>query len=747
MVERIAQYRITRKLGEGGMGVVYAAHDERLDRPVAIKMLRAGTTDDSARERLWREARSAAAVTHPNMCQLYEVGETQGELYIAMELLEGESLAERIARGPLPLGEATPIALAMLDALESLHRRGIVHRDLKPSNVFLAVHGVKLLDFGVARAMAPAMTENTELTLPGVIVGTPHYVAPERLIEQPADVRGDLFAVGAVLYEMLSGRKAFPGRNVIEIFHAIVHQEPPPLGGSPAAMRVDRVLRRALAKNPQRRQASAEAMAGELRDALEHAGVPDAAERAEALRRMIVLPFRVLKPDPETDFLAFSLPDAITSSLSSLDSIVMRSSMNASRFHSDQQDVREIASQAEVDIVLVGTLMRAGDQLRVTAQLVEGANGSLIWSQTSQVRLGDLFQLQDSLTRRIVDSVAVPLSAHDETALRRDVPADQRAYELYLRANELSVHSSEWMGARDLYVECLERDPDFAPAWARLGRVYRVIAQYGGEQADANYEKAQDAFRRALELNPDLPTAHYLYTGLEIDLGRVEQAMVRLLRRASAHPTDAELYAGLVQSCRYCGLLDASIAAHEQAARLDPGVRTSVNHAYLMRGDYQRSIETNVEDAKHIDAIAYQLWGRPDEAVALLLEMEKRKLPRFHRTFVESLRLLIQDRTAEAREALDWMSQNFTVRDPCGIFYFARLLARAGESDRAIAMIERSVGGGFTCRQFMMRDPWLESIRSDERFVALVRRAETREQEARAAFVQAGGGMLLHVTS
>lgn len=745
MDERIAQYRITKKLGEGGMGVVYAAHDERLDRPVAIKMLRAGSVDDVARERLWREARSAAAVNHPNMVQLYEVGETHGELYIAMELLEGESLEERIARGPLPLPDATRIALGMLDALDSLHRRGIVHRDLKPSNVFLTAHGAKLLDFGVARSIAQSVSGGTDLTGPGVIVGTPYYVAPERLADQPSDARADLFAVGAVLYEMLSGTKAYPGKNLIEIFHAIVHQEPAPLGGSPAAARVDRVLRRALAKNPDRRYSSAAAMAADLRSALGDTGGLDSTVRAQPLRRMIVLPFRLLKADAEIDFLALSLPDAITSSLSSLDSIVMRSSMTAVRYQEEQEDIREIARRAEVDIVLVGTLLRSGDQVRITAQLVEGASGSIVWSQSSQVTLGDLFQLQDQITRRIVDSLSVPLSAHDETALRRDVPADQRAYELYLRANELSLRSAEWTGARDLYLECLERDPKFAPAWARLGRVYRMIAQYSLDRAETCYEKAEEAFERAFELNPDLPIAHYLYTTLELDLGRVDEAMVRLLRRAAAHPTDAELFAGLVQSCRYCGLLDASIAAYEHAVRLDPGVRTSVNHAYLMRGDYERAIETNVQEAKYIDAIAYDLAGRPEPAIALLLELEKHELPRFYRMFIESMRLLIEGRVAEARGALGWADQSLTVRDPCGIFYVARHLALAGERERALVMLERSLDGGFSCREFMARDPWLESIRTEPRFATLLERAEKREIESRRAFIAAGGGLLLNM--
>jgi TolB-like protein len=370
-------------------------------------------------------------------------------------------------------------------------------------------------------------------------------------------------------------------------------------------------------------------MASDLRTALLLADTSGAVTvRAQAMRRLIVLPFRILRPDADTDFLAFSLPDAITTSLSSLDSIVVRSSVTAARFRAEVQDLQEIAEKADVDIVLTGTLLRAGEQLRVATQLVETRTGSLVWSQTSQVPLGDIFQLQDALTRRIVEALAVPLSARDERALQRDVPANPRAYELYLRANQLGLQSSEWAVARDLYLECLELDPNFAPAWAQLGRIYRVLANYGSGPTDQNYELAQQAFRKAFELNPDLPVAHRMSTAVEIDLGQAQEAMVRLLGRATARPADAEMYSGLVQTCRYCGLLDAAIAAHEQAIRLDPSVRTSVNHAYMMAGDYQRSIETNVEDPPFVNALALDLWGHTDEAVAFLMELEQRDMPR-----------------------------------------------------------------------------------------------------------------------
>src|SRR5206468_3439279 len=220
---RIGHYAIARKLGAGGMGVVYEARDERLQRTVALKMMLGLERDDTARKRFWREARAAASVNHPNVCQIYDVGEESGNLFITMELLEGEPLTEHLARGPLSVDQAVPIAADMLAALSAIHARGIVHRDLKPSNVFVTRHGIKLLDFGLARPEVDHTLDSAvDLTGSGILLGTPRYMAPEQVTGQPVDARTDLFAAGAILFEMLAGRPAFAGRSVLEILNATV---------------------------------------------------------------------------------------------------------------------------------------------------------------------------------------------------------------------------------------------------------------------------------------------------------------------------------------------------------------------------------------------------------------------------------------------------------------------------------------------------------------------------------------------
>ena len=418
-----------------------------------------------------------------------------------------------------------------------------------------------------------------------MVVGTPRYMAPEQVTGEGLDARSDLFAAGAILFEMLAGRPAFGGRNAVEILHATLHEQPPALTGSPAVAAVDRVIRRALAKRPAERPASADAMAEELR-AVRGMDGDDTPALARALTRLVVLPFRVLRPDPETDFLAFSLPDAIATSLSGIGSLVVRSSATAARFAGDAPDLKALAAEADVDRVVMGTLLRAGDQLRATAQLVEAPGGTLLTSHTVQASLGDLFRLQDDIARRVVEALALPLGGGADSPTP-EAPHNARAYELYLRANELARSYDQLPQARDLYQRCLELDPGFAPAWAQLGRCHRVIGKYIDDSADSA-ARAEEAFRRALELNPRLSVAHKFYAHLEADTGQPRAALVRLLGEADRHGNDPELFAGLVHACRYCGLFEQSIAAHEEARRLDPNVPTSLEQTMLMTGDIER---------------------------------------------------------------------------------------------------------------------------------------------------------------
>ena len=742
MLGSIGHYRLVRQIGRGGMGIVFEAHDERLQRSVAIKTI-LPSADPGVRDRFLREARAAAAVSHPHICQLFEIGEHDGEPFLAMELLEGESLAERLERGPLHAPEALSVSLAVLSALEALHRRNIVHRDLKPSNVFLTTHGVKLLDFGLARPVTLDV-DATSLTLPGLVLGTPRYMAPEQARGVDVDSRADLFAAGALLFEMLSGRPAFSGASAVEVLHSVLHDQPPALVGSMAAVDVDRVIQRALSKTPVERFQTADEMARELRACLSRADV-GAAVVAHAATRLMVLPFKILRPDPAIDFLAFSLPDAITVSLSGVESLVVRSSLAAAKFATADTDLGKVASEANVDAVVAGSLLHAGDQVRVNVQLVEAPSGTVRWSRALQAPLDDLFRIQDSICQALVEALALPLSSREQRQLRHDVPADPGAYAHYLQANQLSASSSSWDVARDLYKRAVEADPAYAPAWARLGRCLRVMGKYGvGSDARQHLGEAEEAFQRAFQLNPDLPLAHNLYTYAEVESGRAMHAVVRLLGRLKAGTSNPELYAGLVHACRYAGLLDASLAAYERARRLDPSIRTSVAHSYFMDGQYNRAIETDVEQPAYVTVLALLSLGKGEEAVSLCQSARARMPWNEHLGLVlDALGAIVTREYDKGQLAVARLFEFGGFADPEGWYYWAQASAGLGDRERALDLLSRSVDTGMHCVRGVETTPMLDSLRMDPRFGAIVGRARAGQAVAARAFADADGHRLL----
>ena len=742
----IGPYRVSGTLGEGGMGVVYAAHDERLDRPVAVKVIRS-SADPNGRERLWREARTAARLNHPNICQVYEVGEADGSLYIVMERLDGESLTTRLKRGSLPPKDAVTTTLAVLAALDALHQQNLVHRDLKPSNVFLTRHGPKLLDFGLARASVPetALAE-TAVTLPGVLVGTPQYMSPEQVAGLPLDIRSDLFAVGALMYEMLTGQQAFAAKTAVDVLHAILHVTPAALAGSDVVVAADRVLRRAMEKRAGDRFDTPAMMAEALREVLSSSdtGATDTALVARPTTRLIVLPFRMLRPDPDADFLAYSLADAITCSLSGLQSIVVRSSLTAGRYASGAPDLQTISREANVDVVLTGSILAAERSVRVAAQLTETAGGTLVWSQTFQVSRQDLFQLQDDIVQRIVESLALPLSTRERRMLRHDVPASATAYEYYLRANQLANDSSQWLTARDLYRKCVELDPAYAPAWCRLGRCYRLLAKYSVETDSREaLGLAEQALQRALELNPELPIAHSLSVALDVERGRPRQAMTHVLQRLARQPAEPELYAALVHACRYCGLLDASVEAYEAARRLEPGVRTTIAHTFLARGDYERAINADLDPFPYVTIMALASMGRMDEVRTRLTQIpqgdessELQQLPR-----VMGLAYLGEAGSTIENALRNFSGEGFT--DPEGWLYKATVLVTLRRLDEAIALVSRATDGSYACDRILTHSPLFAALREHQGFVDVVNRAASLRKDAEAAFREAGGLQIL----
>jgi TolB-like protein len=667
-----------------------------------------------------------------------------------MELLEGQTLAARTAQGALPVEETIQIGLGLLAALEALHAKELVHRDVKPANLFLTPHGVKLLDFGLAThawagVLGSAAGDTTAgLTLPGTLVGTPYYMAPEQARGETPTPATDLFAVGAILFEMLTGRRAFERPSIAEVLVAVQTANPPALTGAPVLVAVDRVLHVALSKHPADRYPSAAAMAASLRAARDQA--PGSALRSQGapvqeVRRLIVLPFRMLRHDPESEFLALSLPDAITHSLSGLDALVVRSSLVAAKYVGGVPDVQKVAVEADVDLVLTGTLMRAGDRVQLNAQLFQAPGGALLKSHVARVAWGDIFDLQSELVRQVLESVAVPLTTREQRNLQRDTPASPEAYQLYLRANEAAHRTDRIPEAIQLYEACLKLDPVFAPAMARLGRCYRYQGKYG-ERAEANLSRAEWLLQRALEINPEFGTAHAVLAQLDADRGRAEQAMLRLLGCLDRTPNSPDVYAGLVYACRFCGLLDESVAAHRQVQRFDSRVPTSITQTYFVLGNYERCLETYHNDLGYIGALALLSLDKADEALALVNERASWRQTQLAMRFLRSLRALMEG----DRDACIRLSDEARARHQLGgeeLFYFSRQYAWAQDVDRTVDTLETALEAGYFNYPTVQRDTWFDPMRNEPRFRAVVERMAARHEAARAAFAASGASRFL----
>jgi DNA-binding winged helix-turn-helix (wHTH) protein/tetratricopeptide (TPR) repeat protein len=460
---------------------------------------------------------------------------------------------------------------------------------------------------------------------------------------------------------------------------------------------------------------------------------------AERATRFLALPFEMANAGEEVAFLGHSLAEAIAASLAGVRSLTVRSTLLGARLAQGGADPRKIAEQSDVDMLLTGRMVCEDARIRVQAELMEARTATIAGSFTCEARRESVFEIQDSLARRIVELLLPKLGERELGDLGRDAPASARAYEFYLRATHVERERTfeNMCVARDLYRRCVDEDPDYAPAWARLGRCYRFLQKF---QADGKAlpELAEWAFRRAFALNPDLPCAHHHYTHIEADAGRAQAAMVRLLGQAERRPNDPELFAGLVQATRYCGLLGASLRAHERARSLDPNAVTSVAHTHFLLGDYERTLALYPPGNRfYLDAAALALMGREADARAALGQRT------LLAPLVESLRLTLDGDLVASIAVVRQALADLRDRDPEIRFYLARHLVRNGAPREALRTIGQLAGEGFVCSTALRRDPWLRPLAETGEFGAVAAAVELREAEARMTFEAAGSPVVL----
>ena len=738
--DRIAHYRIIEKIGEGGMGIVYVATDDRLERRVALKLLRHDSADPRGHERLVREARVAAALSDPRLCQVFELGEWNGHPFIAMELVVGTTLASRLSAGPIPPSEAIQIALRVADTLGVLHAHGIVHRDLKPSNIFLTAAGVKILDFGLARSFLTDSSTTIPVTHAGTIVGTPQYAAPEQLTGATLDGRTDLFALAVILFEMVAGRPPFAAQTIAGLIHAVLFDAPPALAGSPAILALDRVLHRGLAKRVEDRYGDVVAFATDLRGVLPLFDDERVTEVRRVLR-LAVLPFRLLKPDPDIDYLPASVADVLVSALSGMESLVVRSSLASARYATTRPDLNVLASELAADVILTGSILRVKNRLRVGIELVSAPGGDVLLTDTMQggsMRCSICSRTWRHASPRRCRSLAGIIHASR--------PLDRRAPKRSICT--CAGCSCAWRRAAGSRRGRCSRNPSRSTVrsprrGAERGRLDRVLGKY---EDPGQLQHAESALMHALDLDPDNAAAHYYYAQLEIDLGRVDAALARLLRRVRERRVEPQIHAALVHACRYGGLLDASVAAHRQAHRLDPQVTTSVLHTYYMQGAFELALEAAHRSSDPFESRVLAVLGRNDEAIETARREEERfaAMPLL-RSFSSALRAVLENRREDALAALNPFDA-FAFNDGEGLFYVAEMYARLDLGDRAIAMLERAVTAGFLCVPAYEHNPVLARLHNDRCWRELIERVRARQRPILDTFARAGGPTLLGVT-
>jgi serine/threonine protein kinase len=474
------------------MGEVYKARDTRLDRAVAVKVLPAHVALDSqARERFEREARAVAALNHPHICTLYDIGRSDDVDFLVMEYLEGVPL-----RGPMSAEEALRLARQIASAVATAHRLGILHRDIKPANVMVTASGVKLLDFGLAKSMAAE--DDVTLTSAGTILGTAAYMSPEQAQGRHLDARSDVFSFGAVQYEMLSGNRAFGGTTMPQVLSAVLRDDPPPLWPSSP---VEPVVRKCLAKQPSERFQTME----EVQKALELVVIAPVKESPS----IAVLPFTSMSPDADHEYFSDGIAEEIINALTQLEGLHVAARTSSFSFKGKSIDVGEIARRLNVRHLLQGSVRKAGSRVRVTAQLVDASNGFQIWSERYDRELADIFDVQDEIARAIVRRLKVAFAIEDAARLVKVTTTNVDAYQAYLKGRAMLYRRGPWIArALENLKKAVDLDQSYAQAWAGLADAYTVQCYSGHSRPDQMMPAALAAATRALELDPGSAEAH-----------------------------------------------------------------------------------------------------------------------------------------------------------------------------------------------------------------------------------------------
>jgi serine/threonine-protein kinase len=778
---RLGAYEILGPLGAGGMGVVYRARDTRLQRLAAIKLI-ADEEDVASRARLLREAQHASALNHPNICTIYDVGESGGKAFIAMEYIEGRRLSELIPSSGLEIEAVLRYGSQIADALTHAHDRDIVHRDLKSANIVITPEGrAKVLDFGLAKRMPGREIAGAppaeSLTAAGTVAGTVSYMAPETLRGEPADARADVWALGVVLFEMSSGHLPFSGQHGFEVMAAILHQPASPLPAAlPLGLRA--IVQRCLSKDPTQRYQRA----GEVRAALdlmrqEREGVAEAAVTRPRLRAWVragtivlllllaaavlsldswrdrlpfglgrhriaslaVLPLENLSRDPEQEYFADGLTEALITDLAQISALRVTSRTSVMRYKGTNKPVPQIARELQVDAVVGGSILHAGDRVRITAHLIHGADDRHLWADSYERDLRDILSLQNQVAQAIADQIKVTLTPAEHARLASSRTVDPEAYQLYLRGRYLWNQRTERTinDAIRYFEAALRKDPNYASAYSGLADSYSSLGDsndVGSLQPNLAIPKAKAAATRALELDDTRAEAHnslgFINLLYDWDWHSAETEFKRALelnpRSADAHHWYSHLLMAL-------GKPEEAQAESQRALDLDalnPIINTHLGWAYVFARQYDKAIEQLTRTLELFPDFGLAHWY-----LALAYEQKAayaQALPEFRRaqTGVTGNVVVLADlghayavsgNAADARQILEQLtalsSRRYVPSTSVALIY-----AGLGDYDRAFEWLDKAVAERAEWLIYLKVDPRLDPLRRDSRFRQLERR-------------------------
>jgi len=777
---RLGPYEILSILGAGGMGEVYRAKDTRLDREVAVKVLpEALAMDADARKRFEREAKAVAALSHPNILAIHDFGFHEGIAYAVTELLEGETLRDRLEAGPLPQKRAIEIALQTARGMAAAHQKGIVHRDLKPENLFLTKdERVKILDFGLAKqghspgdadgaTSAPTEDRHTE---PGTVLGTVGYMSPEQVRGLAVDRRSDIFSFGAIFYEMLSGRKAFKRKTPADTMSAILKEEPPELSESAPSVSpaVDQIVQHCLDKNPESRFQSAHdiafalekltasgpsaatAAAPRLRTgsvllaAAAAAAIVAAAmlfwvrrprtDAAAARKSIAVLPFVNGSSDKENEYFSDGITEDLINQLSKVSGLRVAARTSAFAFKGKNEDVRAIGKALNVGAVLEGNVSRAGDHVRISAQLIDTDNGYSLWSESYDRKLEDIFALRSQLAQTVADALKVKLLVGERQKLEKKPTEDLEAYQLYLKGrHEIASFTPAGLNAGIRHLQqAISRDPNYA--LAHLGVAYYYVSVIDLMKGEEALPRARAAAEKALSLDPSLAEAHAdlgWIAFLERDDATADREMRAAIEMQPELAYAHEVYGWFLVAV---GRTDRGLAEAHRAVELDP-LSSETNtllgfNLYFARryDDAIRQLRTTVAMdpdyywGREVLGRAYARTGKLPEALAEL--RSARRAAGSWISEIESAFGPVSTEMGNRSEALAMLAdmREHAKTEYVPAYYFATVYAALGDKDSAFARLAQAVEERSVWTGWFGVDPDLDSLRSDPRFAALLKK-------------------------